>query len=371
MYDIDINDPEAMKEFQRTIDELMNGDVETINDEEEQRYFERFNSRSSSHIPARTIEELFAALVKGYKNYTDSTGDNGRKITIHLFVYGTLREGWGNYTRLLAPHKPDSIRPAVIYGYSLYNRMARSTENKYYNYETNGVPIAVSHADGHVIGEVITFKDRTVSEIVSIMTAVDGLEGHPYCYMRRDVTATILNAAAGEAEKCDAMFYEYLRHDTVSNNDYDYLHSSAIYEDGYFASMDDDDDQIEALEVEKLLNKIKKERTYSELENEDDVDFVMATLEMYSEGKITREEKDLIVYGKYLDGDLDDDYFTGIQSPPPASNNSSYQPADTRPSYLRYSKYQSDDDIVVFVGMDGISTNDISNSIVEISNEKK
>jgi gamma-glutamylaminecyclotransferase len=84
----------------------------------------------------------------------------------NVFVYGTLREGCGNYHRLLAPAKP------VARGRTL---------PEFTMYHLGGFPGVVEGGRTSVVGEVFSVDDETRERL-------DHLEGHPTFYRRTPIT---------------------------------------------------------------------------------------------------------------------------------------------------------------------------------------
>jgi gamma-glutamylcyclotransferase (GGCT)/AIG2-like uncharacterized protein YtfP len=84
-----------------------------------------------------------------------------------VFVYGTLKNGYGNH-RILQQGEADFIGEDTVYGITLYMPAAGS------------YPTAVRSKGRHVHGEVYEVDARTFRHL-------DGLEGYPYMYDRTEV----------------------------------------------------------------------------------------------------------------------------------------------------------------------------------------
>lgn len=75
------------------------------------------------------------------------------------FVYGTLREGFGNYKRLLEGHTTN-IEEATLEGFEMYS--------------VGGFP-AILPAEGTVVGELITIDE---DKYEPVLRSLDRLEGY-------------------------------------------------------------------------------------------------------------------------------------------------------------------------------------------------
>jgi gamma-glutamylcyclotransferase (GGCT)/AIG2-like uncharacterized protein YtfP len=110
-----------------------------------------------------------------------------------VFVYGTLREGFGNYMRILKG-KASEPQKATLDGFEMYS--------------VGGFP-AIMPGEGQVIGEVMYLNE---DQYERTMLNLDGLEGYyPQrenysMYLRRTMTVTLENG-----EKVDAYVYLWNR----------------------------------------------------------------------------------------------------------------------------------------------------------------
>lgn len=83
-----------------------------------------------------------------------------------VFVYGTLREGEGNYHRLLAPAQPVS-RGRTLPEFTMLH--------------LGGFPGVMAGGRTSIVGEVFSVTDEVLQNL-------DRLEGHPMFYKRTPVT---------------------------------------------------------------------------------------------------------------------------------------------------------------------------------------
>lgn len=89
-----------------------------------------------------------------------------------VFVYGTLKSGYGN-NRIL--EKSTKICDAEVEGFKLYN---------------SGFPVAASCHQSSVVGEVWEIGDPLISESSKwTLQRLDALESVPYLYTRENVSA--------------------------------------------------------------------------------------------------------------------------------------------------------------------------------------
>ena len=82
----------------------------------------------------------------------------------YIFVYGTLKQGYGNHTYYL---NKDPVTNGILYGYRLFGQLGA------------GFP-CIRPEDGYVEGEVYEVDDQELA-------AIDRLEGHPTWYLRTKV----------------------------------------------------------------------------------------------------------------------------------------------------------------------------------------
>ena len=89
-----------------------------------------------------------------------------------VFVYGTLKSGYGN-NRIL--QGTDKICDAVVQGFKLF---------------MSGFPVATSCHQSSISGEIWDIGDPLVSESSrSVLQRLDALEGVPYMYTRENASA--------------------------------------------------------------------------------------------------------------------------------------------------------------------------------------
>lgn len=102
----------------------------------------------------------------------------------HVFVYGTLKHGFGNHRALL--------RDATFVGKG-------TTILPFVMRSNGGFPVVLRHrADEseiahNISGEIYEVNDRTLAQL-------DGLEGHPNWYEREEVTVDV--ADTGVQQSC-------------------------------------------------------------------------------------------------------------------------------------------------------------------------
>lgn len=96
----------------------------------------------------------------------------------NVFVYGTLKKGYGNHERILNG----------LIGY-------KATAPDIALHDGPGFPFAVRNADAVAIGELYIVDDNQLN-------AMDALEGHPGWY-KRELTHIILE----NHERCDGWVY--------------------------------------------------------------------------------------------------------------------------------------------------------------------
>lgn len=88
--------------------------------------------------------------------------------TYPVFVYGTLKEGYGNHYRILKDR--EGVRPA-----------GRAVTVAHYRMLDSGFPVLREDDDGHrVLGELYWVNTRVLKEL-------DALEGEGHMYHRRDI----------------------------------------------------------------------------------------------------------------------------------------------------------------------------------------
>lgn len=94
-------------------------------------------------------------------------------MTHRIFVYGTLKQGYGNYSRLLRDHAK-FIGPA-------------QSVQRVYQMHTGGFPAVWEIGEGGAFlkGEVFEVDDR-------VLARCDSLEGHPRMYKRVQRTFNLL-----------------------------------------------------------------------------------------------------------------------------------------------------------------------------------
>ncbi len=89
-----------------------------------------------------------------------------------VFVYGTLKSGYGNNYIL---RNSEKVCDAIVSGYKLYN---------------SGFPVAASCHQSSVSGEVWDIGDPVFSETSRrTIERLDGLESVPWLYTRENVSA--------------------------------------------------------------------------------------------------------------------------------------------------------------------------------------
>lgn len=99
--------------------------------------------------------------------------------TINVFVYGTLRRGFGNHEYLLS-HAP-LVEEIDLRGYEMWAGQG------------GGIPVIRSSSDASslVHGEVYEVDERTLQ-------GLDRLEGHPDWYVRTEIQPGLWTYLAGE-----------------------------------------------------------------------------------------------------------------------------------------------------------------------------
>ena len=104
--------------------------------------------------------------------------------TPYVFVYGTLRQGWGNHRLLEGVDKyADSI---TLKKYAMY---------------ASGIPFVTEYEkDTHIVGELYKVDEERLDSL-------DGLEGHPVSYCRKVIEVMTKDA---EVVKAWIYFYEHL-----------------------------------------------------------------------------------------------------------------------------------------------------------------
>lgn len=109
------------------------------------------------------------------------------------FVYGTLREGFGNYSRLLEG-KVKSNTPATLEGFEMFS--------------VGGFP-AILPADGVIVGELIEIDEdqytNTLHDLDILEGYYPGKESHSM-YLRKTMTVT-----TEDGEKVEAYVYIWNR----------------------------------------------------------------------------------------------------------------------------------------------------------------
>lgn len=122
---------------------------------------------------------------------SESTTLEQRMERLPMFVYGTLREGYGNDRLFHRPVANVQHQTALLMGYDMY---------------AAGIPFIYPSVDENAIvtGELVTVSDETYQEM---MEKVDALEGYNVYsdsgwYMRRRVTVVI-----GDGEQVEAWAY--------------------------------------------------------------------------------------------------------------------------------------------------------------------
>ncbi len=110
--------------------------------------------------------------------------------SLNVFVYGTLRQGNGNFHQYLGVHNPDEIKSAVLTDYSLLEKDDEGNWTFYDEEIQERVPLAVQKPGGYIRGQVVRFCDRMPDQIQSIVASLDHLEGHPDIYNRITVVTS-------------------------------------------------------------------------------------------------------------------------------------------------------------------------------------
>ena len=111
---------------------------------------------------------------------------------IYVFVYGTLRKGFGNHYLL---------RDSKFIGYGI-------TKEKYSLY-VDGIPYVVKIPNTQIKGEVYEVDKHTLDEL-------DELEGHPDFY-RRELIDVIVN---GKTIKAWIYFFPYPKGELIKSGDF-------------------------------------------------------------------------------------------------------------------------------------------------------
>lgn len=88
-----------------------------------------------------------------------------------IFVYGTLKYGYGNWSYYLDDEHVEFLGDASVDGFGL---------------KDSGFPVAYELTDGRVEGHLFEF-DETTPEGKNTLNGLDRLEGVPRMYQRREV----------------------------------------------------------------------------------------------------------------------------------------------------------------------------------------
>lgn len=103
---------------------------------------------------------------------------------MNIFVYGTLRKGFGNH-RLLSSAK----------------FLGNARTNEKYGMFGGGIPFVNKHTPHYpIVGEIYEVDEPTLKRL-------DGLEGHPDWYYREPIKATLEDT--GEVVEAEIYFNDY------------------------------------------------------------------------------------------------------------------------------------------------------------------